>query len=78
VITTPHSGAEGTVVSGENGFLVPIRDPEAIAQALTRLMDNPEERRAMGIRASQSAASHTWDDYIAKLLESLTDIRRDI
>jgi glycosyltransferase involved in cell wall biosynthesis len=77
VITTPHSGAEGTIINGENGFLVPIRDPQAIAQALTRLMDHPEQRRAMGIRASQSAASYTWDEYVVKLLEGLAGFGRD-
>ncbi|MBP6104093.1 MAG: glycosyltransferase family 4 protein [Gammaproteobacteria bacterium] len=45
-----HSHAtSGLVQEGENGFLVPAQDPTALAQALARLIENPELRTRMGL-----------------------------
>ncbi len=41
------------------GISVPAENPEAIAQAVTRLMDiSPEEREAMGLRGKEYVLSH--------------------
>jgi glycosyltransferase involved in cell wall biosynthesis len=37
-----------TVADGETGFLVPPRDPSAIAEALVRLATDASRARAMG------------------------------
>ena len=36
VVTTPNTGASDLVVSGENGEVVPIRDAQAIANAVLK------------------------------------------
>jgi glycosyltransferase involved in cell wall biosynthesis len=43
VITTPNTGASDLIRAGENGEIVPIRDPQAIADAVLRWW---ERRRA--------------------------------
>lgn len=72
VITTAHSGAVGTVVDGQNGFIVPIRDSESISSALTQLADDPERYESMSEEALRSARNWTWDDYVESLLASVS------
>ena len=48
VVATPVGGTPELVVDGETGLLVPPRDPEALAAALERVLDDAELRRRMG------------------------------
>ncbi|MBM4287407.1 MAG: glycosyltransferase family 4 protein [Deltaproteobacteria bacterium] len=50
VIGTICGGIPEIVEIGRNGWLVPPRDSEALAEALMRLLRNPEERAAFGAR----------------------------
>lgn len=49
VVATRIDGFFETVTDGETGILVPLNDPPAIAAALCRLFDHPEEARRMGL-----------------------------
>jgi glycosyltransferase involved in cell wall biosynthesis len=60
VITTDAPGCRETVVEGENGFLVPVRDPEALAKAMLRFIENPQLVETMG-RASRALAERRFD-----------------
>ena len=64
VIATPNSGAEELVREGEQGFLVPIRDVEALRERILALHRDPDRRRAMG-RAALARVSEgfRWSDY---------------
>jgi glycosyltransferase involved in cell wall biosynthesis len=48
IVTTDVPGCREVVRHGENGMLVPVRDAGALADALERLIANPEMRRRMG------------------------------
>lgn len=48
VITTDVPGCRETVVDGVNGFLVPPRDPAALAAAMRRFVDEPALVTPMG------------------------------
>ena len=48
VVATPVGGTPEVVADGETGLLVPPRDPDALADALRRLLDDPDLRRRMG------------------------------
>jgi glycosyltransferase involved in cell wall biosynthesis len=56
-IACSGSGAAEIIRHGETGLLVPPQDPDALASALCRLLDDPEERRAMGLRAREYVCS---------------------
>ena len=71
VITTPNSGAEGIVKEGQNGFLVPIRNPEAIAVALNQCLADPELVNRLSAAALATATAWSWDDYAQTLLTAL-------
>jgi glycosyltransferase involved in cell wall biosynthesis len=55
VVTTDAPGCRETVLHGENGFLVPIQDPEALAEAMRRFIEEPELQQSMGARSRQIA-----------------------
>jgi len=48
VVATAVGGTPEVVVNGVTGLLVPPRDPDTLAQAITRLLRNPDLRREMG------------------------------
>lgn len=42
IITTDAPGCRETVIDGENGYLVPVKDSDAIADKMKYLIDNPK------------------------------------
>ncbi len=48
VVATPVGGTPELVVDGETGLLVPAGDVDALADALRRLLDDPELAARMG------------------------------
>jgi glycosyltransferase involved in cell wall biosynthesis len=63
VIATEHTGAADLITEGENGFVVPIRSPEAIADKLTYLHTSPTHLRAMQQRAAAQQREQSWEEY---------------
>jgi glycosyltransferase involved in cell wall biosynthesis len=55
VITTDAPGCRETVVDGDNGFLVPVRDPHALAAAMLKFIQQPDLIATMGARSRQMA-----------------------
>jgi glycosyltransferase involved in cell wall biosynthesis len=63
VITTPHTGGPDVLTDGVDGFIVPIRSEEAIAERLEILASDPERLRAMKDAAARTAATLSWAAY---------------
>lgn len=64
VIASTNTGAEDLFTDGEEGFIVPIRSSDAIAQRLQQLVDDNTLRERMseaGIKRVQSKGG--WDHY---------------
>ena len=57
VVATGVSGVLELVEDGRTGLLVPLRDPVALARALSELLGDPERRRQLGAAARQSTRS---------------------
>lgn len=53
LVLTDVPGCREVVEHGENGLLVPPKDPSALAEALERLISSPEERSTMGKRSRE-------------------------
>ena len=71
VIATENTGGSGLCRDGIEGFIVPIRSPEAIAEKLIWLYEHPEKRRAMGAAALRRVANlGGWDSYGERMLET--------
>jgi len=55
IITTDAPGCRETVVDGDNGFLVPVRSVDALANAMARFIIDPTLAARMGQRSRQLA-----------------------
>ena len=53
IVATDIPGCQGVVDPDQSGFLVPVRDVQALAQALKALMTDPERRLAFGRRGRE-------------------------
>jgi glycosyltransferase involved in cell wall biosynthesis len=74
VITTTSSGAEEIIREGQEGFFVPIRSAEAIAQKLELLNQDRDLLDHMSASAAQRAREFTWQAYRSLLARTLTEI----
>jgi len=64
VIATAHTGAEDLFLDGREGFIVPIRDPNAIREKVELLYEQPHLRHAMAEAALQRVQSiGGWNHY---------------
>jgi glycosyltransferase involved in cell wall biosynthesis len=59
VVGTKVDGGPEAVIDGQNGYLVPPRDFEAIARRVVELLKDDARRESMGKRGSEMAAE--WD-----------------
>lgn len=57
IVTTDAPGCRDIVRDGENGFLVPVRDSLAVAEALKKLIKSSELRKKMGKKGRELVAS---------------------
>jgi glycosyltransferase involved in cell wall biosynthesis len=74
IVATAIAGSEELVREGENGCLVPSGEAPALADALARLIAQPEQLRAMG-RASREIVEreYTWTRVAACYLDLLRE-----
>jgi glycosyltransferase involved in cell wall biosynthesis len=71
LVITPNTGGEDLVIEGKTGFLVPIRSPEKIAEKLAWFNQNRQELPAMKEQAIQHAATYTWRNYSATVIDAI-------
>jgi glycosyltransferase involved in cell wall biosynthesis len=71
LLVTPNAGGEDLVVSGETGWLVPIRDPAALADRIAWLADHRRELSAMREAARRMAARRSWEDYTRRIIGAI-------
>ena len=75
VVATRIPGCVDSVVDGVTGTLVPVRDPEALAEAVERYLASPDLAAAHG-RAGQERVRHEFDP--AALQAELARTYRDL
>jgi glycosyltransferase involved in cell wall biosynthesis len=80
LISTTNTGAEDLITDGREGFIVPIRDPSAIANKLQLLADDESLRAKMSTSAKDRVKKLSgWDTYgerFSHLLERLVHLSR--
>ncbi len=70
VITTSHTCAPDVMQEGVHGFIVPIRDSDAIAERLAWGLDHRADLAAMGEAAAAQAGLFTWPRFRAGIREA--------
>ena len=72
IVATDVGGSGDAVGDGETGYLAPPGDPQALADAMLRLMAMaPEDRRTMGEQARLHCVESFDMDRVADRWESL-------
>jgi hypothetical protein len=71
VVTAASSGIEGVVIPGKNGFVVPVGDMAAMAEAIVQLVDSRSLLAELGAAAYQSAQAYSMERYVEKFCDVL-------
>jgi len=75
VVASDIGGLSEVIRTGQDGFLVPERDPHALAKATLALLTDPELARRMGEEARehvrQEFSVRAWANRVAALYESI-------
>lgn len=74
VITTTHTAGPDIIENGINGFIVPIRSAEAIAEKLDALARDRHQLMAMKSAAKSKAQSRGWKRYQQRLVEVAREV----
>lgn len=75
VIATTNTGGEDVIEDGKTGFIVPIRDPQAIADKIQLLHDDPhrlqEMKAAAGATAGRDISWNAYGDRYAEFIKKI-------
>jgi alpha-maltose-1-phosphate synthase len=74
VITTANTAGPDIVTDGVEGFIIPIRDVEALQEKLEWCYRHPQELAQMGQVARQRAEQLTWSLYRQKLASEIKQL----
>ncbi len=70
VICTTNTGGEDIISDGRDGFIISIRDVEALKEKLIYLYENPEICQQMGQSAKEKVIrGFSWEDYGEKMIK---------
>lgn len=73
-IVTPNTGS--IVRDGKGGFVVPIRDVEALKEKILFFYENEDARVEMGRNAKEYVQQFTWDRYGSQLISYYYELLR--
>ena len=73
VITTDWVGCRDTVIDGVNGFLIPVKNAQVLAEKISFLVDNAELRQQMGKAARKYAEEYFSIEYVVNAHLKLYD-----
>jgi glycosyltransferase involved in cell wall biosynthesis len=77
LIITKNTGGEDLIIPGQTGFLVPIRDPEKIAEHISWMADHRDALPDMRAAAIEKAKEYPWQRYTNRILSALNDSMRN-
>ena len=71
VIATVNSGGTEVIVDGSNGFIVPIRDADAIARRISELAEDRDRLRQISAAALRTAEEMSWPVRMAAFIQTI-------
>lgn len=78
VVGAAVGGIQHTVVDGLTGYLVPPRDPAALAERLRHLKEHPDQAREMGLAGLRRVHAHfTWEQVAQRLIACYRGVAAD-
>ncbi|SCW72541.1 Glycosyltransferase involved in cell wall bisynthesis [Sphingobium faniae] len=77
IVTTDSPGCREPVVHGDNGWLVPVRDPQSLAAHIMRFIEEPGLAARMGRRSREIAVDRYSVEHVNALLIDLMGLNED-
>ena len=74
IITTPNTAAPDIITDGVEGFIVPIRDTQALKEKLEWCHAHPQQLKEMGKAARKKAEEFTWALYRQRLSSKVKEL----
>lgn len=74
VVAADTDGPRLMITDGEDGLIVPVADPGAMASAVDRLLVDPELRTRLGARADATAESYRVDAMVGRFEELWSEV----
>jgi glycosyltransferase involved in cell wall biosynthesis len=75
-VAPARGGVMDTVVPGETGWLFQPGDVDDLVERALHLVEHPEERRAMGLRARRAAEERSWEEIFRRLFADYAEAAR--
>ena len=76
VVCSDNTGAADCVAEGENGFVVPTRDAEALREKIEWFCGNRDRIPRMAACARERVLGLTWDEYYLNAAKAVDDLVR--
>ena len=76
VIISDMVGAKDIIEDGKEGFIIPAKNVDAIAEKIQYFYDNPSEIRKMGKNARKKAKEYTWKKFAEEVIKKLEVIHQ--
>jgi alpha-maltose-1-phosphate synthase len=77
VIVTENCGSKEVVQEGVNGFVIPVRDVEALKKKILFFHHHRDQLELFGRAARETAAKFTWEIYRQRVRETILALYRD-
>jgi glycosyltransferase involved in cell wall biosynthesis len=75
VIATTNTGAGDLIENGKQGFVIPIRDVDALKEKILYFYEHQDEVKRMGASGADKVRhGYSWDDYGEKIIRAYTEI----
>ena len=71
VITTPNTAGPELIDHGRNGFIIPVRDTDALTERLHWCLNNKDGLTEMGRQAALAAERWQWGNYRGQLAHTI-------
>ncbi|MGE5221046.1 MAG: glycosyltransferase [Omnitrophica WOR_2 bacterium] len=74
VVASQVGGLAFLVQDGQTGFTVPVDEPQALADRLAELINDPDLRREMGAQAADFAREYAWEKIAARIVKVYQEV----
>ena len=74
VVVTESGGPQEMIRDGVNGIIVPIKDSQALAENILRLIENPSLREKLGQEAGKDCRMYNIDDTVRRIQAVIEEV----